>query len=47
MGCSAKTSENKMVLKVNTTLYYGTDEIGPWETPDVLKEKYSLASTLI
>ncbi len=28
-GCSSETVQNEMILKVNDTLYYGTDEIGP------------------
>ncbi|MDD4844793.1 MAG: hypothetical protein PHU31_10785 [Anaerotignum sp.] len=28
-GCKSETVQNEMILKVNDTLYYGTDEVGP------------------
>ncbi|KXL52120.1 hypothetical protein CLNEO_24690 [Anaerotignum neopropionicum] len=28
-GCRTETVKSEMILKVNDTLYYGTDEVGP------------------
>ncbi|WMI80569.1 hypothetical protein [Anaerotignum sp. MB30-C6] len=28
-GCRTETVQSEMILKVNDTLYYGTDEVGP------------------
>lgn len=28
-GCSSEVVQSEMILKVNDTLYYGTDEVGP------------------
>ncbi|KXL53774.1 hypothetical protein CLNEO_10000 [Anaerotignum neopropionicum] len=28
-GCRDETAKSEMVLKLNDTLYYGTDEVGP------------------
>ncbi|MPM30512.1 hypothetical protein SDC9_77062 [bioreactor metagenome] len=38
-GCRAETVQSERTLKVNDTLYYGTDEVARWETQGVLKDK--------
>lgn len=36
-GCSSRKETDEMILKVNDTLYYGTDETGPMGDADCVE----------